>query len=232
MRNDDGTLDELITAMFPHDARGRLIGDSPRVHILRTAETVVCRVHESVPDATLTNIVKLAIAPRGRPTAWAEDYANYVSLIGDVATVVAIRAGPLFGFPEFLPHTSDCVVVDPGNVELLRGSFDEWIEDVEDAKPMVIALADGRAASVCATVRAAGTVQCAGVETAPACRGRGLAARAVGAWASLVRARGSEPFYATTFDNLSSQNVARRLRLRLLGSEFSIYGAALPSRVR
>jgi len=89
---------------------------------------------------------------------------------------------------------------------------------------MVASLTDGRAVSVCASVRASETMHCADVETAPAYRGRGLAERAVSGWAKLVRARGAEPFYATTFDNLASQKLASRLSLSLIESEFSIYG--------
>ena len=53
-------------------------------------------------------------------------------------------------------------------------------------------------------------------------RGRGFACQAVTAWARAVQTLGSVPFYATTFDNLSSQGVARRLGLDLVGSEFSV----------
>jgi predicted GNAT family acetyltransferase len=91
----------------------------------------------------------------------------------------------------------------------------------------VAALVEGRAVSVCASVRASEAAHCAGVETSPVYRSRGLAPRVVAAWAKLVRTRGAEPFYATTFDNMASQIVACRLGLNLIGSEFSIYGEAV-----
>jgi len=94
---------------------------------------------------------------------------------------------------------------------------------------MVAAVVDGRAVSVCASVSESATVHGAGVETAPAFRGRGFAARAVSGWAALVRGRGAEPLYATTFDNIASQRLATRLGLRLIGSEFSIYGTTSPA---
>lgn len=87
------------------------------------------------------------------------------------------------------------------------------------------AIADGRAVSVCATVRSSSGLHCAGVETARAYRGRGHAPRAVAVWANLVRSLGAEPFYATTVDNLSSQKIAWGLGLELIASEFSIYGS-------
>jgi predicted GNAT family acetyltransferase len=81
---------------------------------------------------------------------------------------------------------------------------------------------ESRVVSLCASVHASPAFHHAGVETAPAARGRGYAGRAVSAWAALVRTSGAQPLYGTTFDNLASQTVARRLGLTLIGSEFSV----------
>jgi hypothetical protein len=50
----------------------------------------------------------------------------------------------------------------------------------------------------------------------------GFGARAVLAWARAVRSQGAAPIYGTTFDNIASQGVARRLGLTLIAGEFSI----------
>ncbi len=220
-------LDQLLGAMFRQDARGRLVGDAPHLHILRTADAVLCRVHVTMPDPVAVRLQTLAAVPRGRPRKWAEDYAAYLSLVEPFVTVTAIRAGPLYGFPDELPHISDCVAVDASNLDLLKACLDEWIEYAEGGSPMMAALVKGRAVSVCTSVRASGAAHCAGVETSPVYRGQGLAPRVVAAWAKLVRTGDAKPFYATTFDNLASQTVARRLGLNLIGSEFSIYGKAV-----
>jgi hypothetical protein len=44
----------------------------------------------------------------------------------------------------------------------------------------------------------------------------------VAAWAKAVNAAGAAPFYSAAFDNETSQGVAKRLGLSLIGSEFSI----------
>ena len=178
-------------------------------------------------DSTAAHVTALAASPRGRPGAWAEDYARYLSLVADVFAVTSVRAGPLFCFPESLADDPDCVTIDRRNSDLLKGALDEWVEDAENGALMVAAIVDGRAVSICATVKSSEAVHCAGVETAPPYRGRGLAERVVTGWAKLVRASGAEPYYATTFDNIASQKVAARLGLPLIGSEFSVYGAAL-----
>lgn len=217
--------ERLLSAMFLHDERGRLTGTAPLLHILRTADSVLVRCHAELPDAAAAALHAAANAPRGKPSAWAEEYASYVSLIAKIAQVTAIRAGPLYAFPEKVAEPSGCIAVDGTNSHLLRGTLDEWLDDVESGSLVVAALVDGRAGAVCASVRTSTAVHCAGVETAPQYRGRGLAALAVAGWAKLVRGSGAEPFYATTFDNIASQRVARKAGLNARGSEFSIYGS-------
>lgn len=224
MNADPPRLESLLEAMFPHDERGRLIGPAPLLHVLRTDDRVICRSHADMPEASADRLRAIAQAERGRPTQWAEAYAAYLSLAQRSASVTAVRAGPLFRCSGRLPAPPDCVSIGPENLGLLRRSLPEWVEDAEAGSLMAAAIVDGQAVAVCATVRSAEGVACAGVETAPAHRGRGHAARAVAAWASLVQAQGAQPFYATTFDNLPSQKVAWRLGLTLIGSEFSIYG--------
>ncbi|MDO8799954.1 GNAT family N-acetyltransferase [Phenylobacterium sp.] len=221
---DDEKLGRLVEAMFQHNQRGRLVGASPLLHVVRTPDGAICRCHANMPDSTAAHLTALAASPRGRPGKWAEEYARYLSLAADVSALTAVRAGPLFCFPESLTNYPDCITIGRGNSGLLGGALDEWVEDAENGALMVAAMVDGRAVSVCATVKSSETVHCAGVETAPSYRGRGLAERVVMGWAKLVRANGAEPYYATTFDNIASQKVAARLGLTLIGSEFSVYG--------
>ena len=76
---------------------------------------------------------------------------------------------------------------------------------------MVAAFDGDRAVAVCASARIGAQACEAGVETVPAYRGRGLAAAVTARWADEVRARGLLPLYSTSWDNLGSRGVARRL---------------------
>jgi predicted GNAT family acetyltransferase len=60
------------------------------------------------------------------------------------------------------------------------------------------------------------------VETLEGYRGRGHAPAAVAAWARAVRATGRIPLYSTSWDNLASQAVARKLGLIPYGADFSL----------
>lgn len=95
----------------------------------------------------------------------------------------------------------------------------EWDELLDGRLgPWAIAIDGGVVVSVCHTPRplTARAAEC-GVWTHPRFRGRGYAAAVASAWAPLVRAPGRYLFYSTDAGNVSSQRVARRLDLELLG---------------
>lgn len=84
----------------------------------------------------------------------------------------------------------------------------------------ILRIADAVECRLHATMPDATTVRVHALAAAP--RGR------PGAWARLVQTRGAKPFHPTTFDNLASLNVARRLGLGQVRTDFSIYGAVAP----
>ena len=104
---------------------------------------------------------------------------------------------------------------NPGNWEPV-----EW-DELLDGKlgPWTMAIDGGRVASLCHTPCAphARAVEC-GVWTHADFRGRGYAAAVTSAWIALMRPSYEYIFYSTTVDNRSSQQVARRLGLRTIGT--------------
>lgn len=212
----------VADVMFASNGQGRLLGDSPDMYLLRTREGAVCRFHADLPDGIVAMLRELVERPRGRPGSWAREYAGYANVLSAVGPFEAVRAGPFYDFPERIEQDGEAISIDGRNAHLLRGGLDEWLPDVAAGLPMAAVVANGRAVALCASVRASAAVHCAGVETVPEHRGRGLAGRAVSAWAATVRSRGAAPIYGTTFDNLSSQRVAARLGLRPVGTEFWI----------
>jgi GNAT superfamily N-acetyltransferase len=218
---------ELIERMVGADETGRITGAGRRLYVLRTREGVLCRCHADLSADAVAALERIAAAERGRHRDWPRDYARYLSVLASVARVEAVRAGMLYRVTN--PPEGTATRITPANVHLLRGGLDEWRPDVEADRLVYAAIADGRAVSICASVRETEGAHAAGVETLPAYRRRGLAAEAVAAWASAVIRLGATPFYGTTFDNLASQGVARHLAMELVGSEFSVECAATPA---
>jgi predicted GNAT family acetyltransferase len=109
--------------------------------------------------------------------------------------------------------------LNPGNWE-----HDEW-NDLLDGTlgPWAMAVAGGRVVSLCHTPlpMTESAAEC-GVWTHPDARGQGYAAAVTATWADILRPSDRSLFYGTDAQNLSSQHVAVRLRLRLLGWTWSL----------
>jgi hypothetical protein len=219
----------LVEAMFQTDEQGRLVGSAPHFYLLRTPQSVIWRFHADLADDVVLRLEGLSQRERGRPAQWQSEYGDYLSaLAAPNLRVAAMRAGPLYTFPDDLAPSGACAAIDESNSYLLHSGFEEWLSDVAIGQPFFAAIEGDRAVAVCATVNASQKAHCAGVETLAAYRGRGFAADAAAGWACAVRALGATPFYGTTFDNVSSQRVARRLSLSLVASEFSIHCQSSP----
>ena len=95
----------------------------------------------------------------------------------------------------------------------MKGDFAEKVSDLGDGRPYVAAIEDARAVSTCQSVRLSSKAHEAGVDTLEAYRRRGFATAAVTGWALAVRALNLIPLYSTSWDNVASQSVARRLDL-------------------
>ena len=107
------------------------------------------------------------------------------------------------------------------NADLLR-TFPDWRDEVDERQPFIVSVEDGAAVALCCSVRITSTAHAAGVETLPAARRRGMASQAVAAWARAVDDLGALALYSTSWDNVASQAVARRLGMKLIGVDFHV----------
>jgi hypothetical protein len=117
--------------------------------------------------------------------------------------------------------------VRPGNWEA-----DEWKALVGGSLgPWAMATDHGEVVSICHTSLLTDDAAEAGTWTRPDHRGRGLAAATTAVWASILGPSGLRCFYSTSNTNQSSQAVARRLGLQLLGTLWW-FGQPSPNEVR
>src|SRR6188768_1688642 len=131
--------------------------------------------------------------------------------------------GPAFVFPDSLAQSADLVVVQ--DEALLAQHFSGWTlgEIAAGRSPVLAIVEDGRPVSIAFCARSSAVAAEAGVETAPAYRGRGFGLRVVTAWALAVRASGRIPLYSTSWANGSSLSIARKLGLTAYASDWSVY---------
>lgn len=147
---------------------------------------------------------------------------RYDALVGG-----ELKSGPAFSFPETLPPSGETETID--DLPQLEYHFTGWTAaEIPDASPIVAVIVDGRAVSVCFCARRAGFAAEAGLETAPAFRGRRLAPRVAVAWALAMRESGRTPLYSTSWSNDASLAVARKLGLIPYAATWGLSGLSGP----
>jgi len=185
-------------ALFVHDARGRI---------------------------TYVNEPGGARAPRCFASRARDGSGEVVRLRDDVAerpTELA-PSGPAYAFPDELP-AAEVALLGPGDFERVRELGWERAEFARDfaVRAPFCALIEGELAiALCFSARLTPRAAEAGVTTHPAHRRRGHGAAVVAAWARAIRATGRVPLYSTSWDNLASQALARRLGLACYAEDFA-----------
>ena len=112
------------------------------------------------------------------------------------------------------------------NLERLDWTAEEWRQLIAgELGPWAFVMSGDRVVSICHTARLTERGAEAGTWSDADYRGRGHAAAATAAWASLFPPSGRHLFYSTSAGNASSQRVAERLALPLIGWMWSISGA-------
>jgi RimJ/RimL family protein N-acetyltransferase len=231
------TAKELMSihteALFTHDADSSLLfvnepGGSktpaPRFFLGRTKSGNLWRFRADVPQSLIKELEALCL---DEPTATdlqskPRHFETYVKLLETHKSVQNIWTGPAYHFDEWPQPSRPLVAITEANAELLRGGFEKLSEELSAWQPFLAIVEDGRAVSVCRSVRITPQAHEAGVETLPEFRGRGYAKDVVAGWARLVQAIGALPLYSTSWENTASQAVAKKLRLEPFGADFHI----------
>jgi RimJ/RimL family protein N-acetyltransferase len=230
---DRELLDVHARALFTYDARSRLLtvnepggggGSAPRMFLGRTRAGNIWRFRADLPDELIEELEALcadepaAAESQSRPRH-AEAYAR---LLEAHAPVRGQWAGPAYRFTEYPEPSRPTHAVKEADAELLRGGFEELVEELPAWQPFVALIEDGRAVSVCRSARIGDAAHEAGVETLEEFRGRGYAKDVTAAWARAVKSQGAEPLYSTSWENTASRALAKTLRLAQYGTDFQI----------
>ncbi len=220
-----------LATLYRCDDRGRLLsinyfagGKVPRFHLMRTAYGNMARYRSDVPEDLVAKLDRICerepvVDPPPRMPARLDEFIDAL----DVPRGSDERwSGPAYMLEHDVTPSVPPITIDVSNANLLRGKLEEWRPDLQHCQPLRAVIVDGRAVSLCASVRISAAVHCAGVETLLEYGRRGFAVSAVAGWARAVQALGATPFYSTSWANLASQAVAARLGAVLAGVDFHL----------
>ncbi|MEO6334687.1 MAG: GNAT family N-acetyltransferase [Pyrinomonadaceae bacterium] len=225
-------MDLQVRALFTHDDHSRLLQvnepghavAAPRFFLGRTSAGNLWRFRADIPDHVVEELNALCeTEPAGFEPGIAPRHVDaYVALLETHAAVSKFWSGPVYRFLALQAPSRSLVLVDENNSDLLQGGFEGLADETIAAQPFVALLENGRAVSVCRSVRVTPEVHEAGVETLPEFRGNGYAVEVVVAWARMVQDAGAAPLYSTSWENTASQAVANKLNLELFGADFHV----------
>ncbi|GAS80528.1 GNAT family N-acetyltransferase [Paenibacillus amylolyticus] len=190
-------------------------GQAPAIFIGMTSAGSLTYYHEQLPPNLVDELGIISELPL--------DIPKLIRKVETFEPVNNVWMGPAYAFPETLDEW-DLKVQLIGHEQryLLAEHFPELKDHLHEKKPVAAYVVNGSAVAVCCSARVSIHGAEASLYTAPGYRGHGYAAETVKCWQYYVKERGRMPIYSTSWDNLASQHVARKLGLIQFGVDFSI----------
>jgi hypothetical protein len=232
-----------IDTIWARDERGRLVpreladGPAPYLVIATADDAETIALGQDVPDEVASRIQQVVTGSWARDD-WAsepEGLARCRELLEAAVGPVRSASGPSYLVPSGLSFAFSTTIlrsdrhrpsVRPPNPVEAGWEEEEWLQLLDGVfGPWAMALEEGDVVSVCHCARLTDLAAEAGVRTDPRYRGRGFAAAVTAAWGAQVNAGGRHAFYSTSAANISSQRVAGRLDLPLIGWLWSLLPA-------
>lgn len=234
LQSDQELLRLQVEALFTHDIDGRIRSTNepngrpaPRFFLSRSNAGNLWRYRYDLPAALVQELEHLALAEpvvadlRTPPV----NDAAFRRLLEAHRPIQQSFIGPAYAFPEVIAEPAGVITLSPSEADMLRPLWPndpDLHAEVEARQPCIAILEGSSAAAICFCARITSQAAEAGVETLQPYRGRGYASAVVAAWALAIRRLGRIPLYSTSWDNVASQGVARRLGLRMYGVDFSL----------
>ncbi|MGG2093512.1 GNAT family N-acetyltransferase [Bacillus sp. S13(2024)] len=210
--------------LFKYDNSGRMteINEpgglvAPFFFLGRTREGNVIRFNTIFPNSKMDKVLQVI-----NNNEHIVDLKNLIVIVNEIRPIRSIWMGPAYVFPENFNMTSDAARVTNENRELLKVGFPNLLGEFEWRQPCFAIIQDGIAVSVCCSARKSAKAAEASVETLEAYKGNGYGTKSVIAWANEIKREGLHPLYSTTWDNFSSQAIAKKLGLHKYGVDFHI----------
>lgn len=233
MVSDRELMKIQVEVLFTQDENGHLqhinepTGDrkiAPRFFFGNTNEGSICRFRRDLPDNVVTQLKEVA-ATKPMPMNSQKIpsiHGQFKEILQSHAPIERVWIGPAYRFPEQIVLPTNVVRLSRANADLLKGDFAEMVSELNSSQPCLAVVEDSQTVSICRSVRLSSRAHEAGVDTLTGYRRRGYATLVVAAWALAVRALNRIPLYSTSWDNVASQGVARRLGLVPYGVDYHV----------
>ncbi len=197
---------------------------APRFFLGYTSEGSIYRFRHDLPDNVVAHLKEVAAAEPMPMNSQKipKSHRQFEDILQSHAPIERVWVGPAYRFPEHITPPTSVVQLSRKNSGLLKGDFTEMVSELNNSHPYLAIIEDSQAVSICRSVRLSSCAHEAGVDTLVNYRRRGYATAVVAAWALAVRVLNRIPLYSTSWDNVASQSVARRLGLVQYGVDYHV----------
>ncbi|WP_307473210.1 GNAT family N-acetyltransferase [Paenibacillus harenae] len=211
--------------LYVHNHAGRITTineyanqPAPRFFWGQTNNGRVIRFRSDVPNNVVRELTQ--VLDRNDPT---NQLANVINVLEKDKGISGFWMGPAYVFNDIVTDYTDATLVTEDNKYCLEHGFSSLLSEMKFREPCYMVTENNIAVSVCFSARSSDKASEAGVETLKDYRGKGYAIRAASSWAQAILQSQRIPLYSTSWDNYSSQSVAKRLQLHFYGTDISIY---------
>ena len=197
---------------------------APRFFFGYTNKGSLCKFRQDLPDNVIEQLKEVAAAeplPMNSQKI-PKNHRQFEDILQSHASIERVWVGPAYRFPERITPPTDVIHLSNENARLLKGDLADIKPELNSPYPCLAIIEDSQVVSICRSVRASARAHEAGVETLAGYRRCGYATSVVAAWAVAVRALNLIPLYSTSWNNVASQGVARRLGLVQYGVDYHV----------
>ena len=199
------------------------IKPAPRFFLGCTNEDSICKFRHDLPDNVVAQLKEVAAEPLPiNAKKIPKNHRQFEDILQSHAPIKRVWVGPAYCFPEHISPPTNIIRLSREDTGLLKGDLANIRAELNSSHPCLAIIEDSQVVSICRSVRASAHAHEAGVETLVGYRRRGHAMSVVAAWALAIRALNLIPFYSTSWDNVASQGVARRLGLVQFGMDYHV----------
>ncbi|MGZ7440241.1 GNAT family N-acetyltransferase [Paenibacillus sp. TH7-28] len=213
-----------VSVLFKHNQAGRITsinepGDpnAPRFFIGNTIQGTVERYHQSLGEHVINELKQIVGKAPWLDSPNQVNMTEIIQVLNKDRPLENIYVGPAYIFPDVRSSSKKAIRITHANIELLSPHFSDYVDDINFGQPVFAVVQNQVAVALCCSARQTSIAAEASLRTAKDFRGKAYALDVTTAWAAEVQEQGRMALYSTSWNNLSSQAVAGKLKLRQYG---------------
>lgn len=189
---------------------------SPRIYIGTAKNGKIVRYSNGL-DENLVNDLDKVIQSSSNI-----ELAEIINMLNKYKQLSSVWIGPAYVFPKLRNQSlANVIQITHSNKEMLKPNFPYTYEEFEYKQPCYAIIQNDMVVSICCSARQNLMAAEASLYTLEEFRGKGYGLEVSNAWAMDIQSQGRLALYSTSWDNFSSQSVAKKLKLIQYGTDIN-----------